>query len=127
MLLALAARELSVPYVVSGGCADGKQLAAALALGAEGMNMGTRFMATQEAPIHPNVKKALLDGDEMSTTLVMRSVKNTERVYKNQTAMEVGARNHSILNAGFTFVATPHHTRSTHSFVRIVGEMGGLD
>ena len=66
-----------------------KQLAAALALGAEGMNMGTRFMATVEAPIHANIKQALVDGDEHSTTLIMRSLKNTERVFNNKTAKKV--------------------------------------
>lgn len=69
--LILQARELRIPFVASGGCADGRQLAAALALGAEGINMGTRFMATLEAPIHENVKRALVEGNEMSTTLVM--------------------------------------------------------
>ena len=69
--LTLQARELEIPFVASGGCADGRQLAAALALGAEGINMGTRFMATVEAPIHENVKRALVEGNEMSTTLVM--------------------------------------------------------
>merc|ERR1712179_102410 len=89
VLFAKAARELKVPFVASGGCADGKQLAAAIAMGAEGMNMGTRFMATVEAPIHDNIKQALVDADEHSTTLVMRSMKNTERVYKNKAAEEV--------------------------------------
>lgn len=89
LLLPLAARKLSVPFVVSGGCGDGRQLAAALCLGASGMNMGTRFMATAEAPIHPNIKKALVEGTERDTTHVMRSVKNTERVYKNPVALEV--------------------------------------
>ena len=74
-----------------GGCGDGKQLAAAIAMGAEGMNMGTRFMATIEAPIHDNVKQALVEGTENSTTLVMRTMKNTERVYKNKAAEEVVA------------------------------------
>ena len=74
-----------------GGCGDGKQLAAAIAMGAEGMNMGTRFMATKEAPIHDNVKQALVEGTENSTTLVMRTMKNTERVYKNKAAEEVVA------------------------------------
>ena len=60
-------------------------------MGAEGMNMGTRFMATKEAPIHDNVKKALVEGNENSTTLVMRTMKNTERVYKNKAAEEVVA------------------------------------
>jgi len=71
VLLAQAARKLKVPFVASGGCANGAQLAAALALGAEGMNMGTRFMATKEAPIHPSIKQALVDGDEKATTLVL--------------------------------------------------------
>lgn len=89
ILFAVAARELDIPFVASGGCGTGSQLAAAIALGAEGMNMGTRWMATVEAPIHDNVKRALLEGDEHSTTLVMRSMRNTERVYKNATAEEV--------------------------------------
>lgn len=123
VLLALAARELSVPYVVSGGCADGKQLAAALALGAEGMNMGTRFMATQEAPVHPNVKQALLDGDEMATTLVMRTVKNTERVYKNRTAMEVLA-----LEAEFPGdFSKIHHLVKGDNYRKVFQETGNLE
>jgi NAD(P)H-dependent flavin oxidoreductase YrpB (nitropropane dioxygenase family) len=89
VLFAKAARELSIPFVASGGCADGKQLAAAIAMGAEGMNMGTRFMATVEAPIHHNIKQALVDADEHSTTLIMRTMKNTERVYKNKAAIDV--------------------------------------
>ena len=80
---------MSIPYVASGGCADGKQLAAAIAMGAEGMNMGTRFMATVEAPIHENIKQALVDADELSTTLVMRTVRNTERVFNNKAAQKV--------------------------------------
>jgi len=89
VLFAIAARELDVPFIASGGCADGKQLAAALCLGAEGMNMGTRWMATVEAPIHENIKKALVEADENSTTLVMRTHRNTERVFKNKTAERV--------------------------------------
>jgi len=89
VLFAKAARELTIPFIASGGCADGKQLAAAIALGAEGMNMGTRFMATNEAPIHNNIKQALVDADENSTTLVMRSMRNTERVYKNKAVEEL--------------------------------------
>jgi len=89
VLFAIAARQLDIPFVASGGCADGKQLAAALALGAEGMNMGTRWMATAEAPIHQKVKQALVDGDENSTALVMRTMRNTERVYRNKAAEAV--------------------------------------
>merc|ERR1712039_1054592 len=71
----------------SGGCADGKQLAAALAMGAVGMNMGTRFMATKEAPIHEGIKKALVDADERDTTHIFRTLNNTERVFKNKTTL----------------------------------------
>ena len=89
ILQAQGARDLAVPYVASGGVGNGRQLAAALALGASGVNMGTRFMATAEAPIHENIKKALVEGDENSTELVMRSLKNTERVYRNKTSKAV--------------------------------------
>jgi len=89
VLQAVAARRLTIPYVTSGGVGDGKQLAAALAMGAEGVNMGTRFMATAEAPIHDGIKAALVAGDENSTDLVLRSLKNTERVYRNRVTDEV--------------------------------------
>ncbi len=83
ILLPRAAEELKIPFVASGGMADGRSLVAALALGAEGMNMGTRFMATKEAPIHDNVKQALVAASELDTRLVMRPLRNTERVLKN--------------------------------------------
>src|SRR3982751_4627204 len=83
ILLPRAAEELEIPFVASGGMADGRSLVAALSLGAEGMNMGTRFMATQEAPIHDNVKQALVAATELDTRLVMRPLRNTERVLKN--------------------------------------------
>jgi nitronate monooxygenase len=89
VLLAKAAEKLTVPFVASGGVGNGRQLAACLALGADGVNMGTRFMATREAPIEDGIKKALVEGDERSTTLVMKTVGNTERVYKNAVAKEV--------------------------------------
>ena len=89
VLQAIAARKLTVPYVCSGGVADGKQLAAALALGADGVNVGTAFMATTEAPVHDKIKAALVAADERDTTHVMRSVKNTERVFKNETSVKV--------------------------------------
>jgi len=89
ILLAKAGKKLEIPFIASGGCATGTQLAAALSLGACGINMGTRFMGTKEAPVHQNIKQALVDGDENSTALVMRTLKNTERVYKNETAMKV--------------------------------------
>ncbi|HRH89096.1 MAG TPA: nitronate monooxygenase family protein [Rubrivivax sp.] len=83
ILLPRAAEELRIPFVASGGMADGRSLVAALALGAEGMNMGTRFMATKEAPIHDNVKQALVAASELDTRLVMRPLRNTERVLRN--------------------------------------------
>ena len=83
ILLPRAAEELKIPFVASGGMADARSLVAALAMGAAGMNMGTRFMATKEAPIHDNVKKALVAASELDTRLVMRAIRNTERVLKN--------------------------------------------
>ena len=83
ILLPRAAEELKIPFVASGGMADGRSLVAALALGAEGMNMGTRFIATQEAPVHDNVKQAIVAASELDTRLVMRSLRNTERVLRN--------------------------------------------
>jgi NAD(P)H-dependent flavin oxidoreductase YrpB (nitropropane dioxygenase family) len=83
ILLPRAADALKIPFVASGGMADARSLVAALAMGAAGMNMGTRFMATKEAPIHDNVKKALVEATELDTRLVMRPIRNTERVLKN--------------------------------------------
>jgi nitronate monooxygenase len=83
ILLPRAAEELKIPFVASGGMADGRSLVAALSLGAEGMNMGTRFMATKEAPIHQNVKDALVKASELDTRLIMRPLRNTERVLNN--------------------------------------------
>ncbi len=83
ILLPRAAEELSIPFVSSGGMADGRSLVASLALGADGMNMGTRFIATQEAPVHDNVKQALVEADELQTRLIMRPIRNTERVLNN--------------------------------------------
>jgi NAD(P)H-dependent flavin oxidoreductase YrpB (nitropropane dioxygenase family) len=83
ILLPRAAEELKIPFVASGGMADGRSLVAALALGAEGMNMGTRFIATKEAPVHQAVKDALVAASELDTRLVMRPLRNTERVLAN--------------------------------------------
>ncbi len=83
ILLPRAADELKIPFVASGGMADGRSLVAALALGAEGMNMGTRFIATKEAPVHENVKQAIVAASELDTRLVMRPLRNTERVLSN--------------------------------------------
>jgi nitronate monooxygenase len=83
ILLPRAAEELKIPFVASGGMADGRSLVAALSLGAEGMNMGTRFIATREAPVHENVKRALVAASELDTRLIMRPLRNTERVLAN--------------------------------------------
>lgn len=83
ILLPRAAEELTIPFVASGGMADGRSLVAALALGADGINMGTRFIATQEAPVHINVKNAIVAASELDTRLVMRPLRNTERVMTN--------------------------------------------
>jgi len=83
ILLPRAADELEIPFVSSGGQADGRSLVASLAMGAEGMNMGTRFIATKEAPVHQNVKDAIVSASELDTSLVMRPLRNTERVLNN--------------------------------------------
>jgi len=83
ILLPRAADELKIPFVASGGMADARSLVASLAMGAEGMNMGTRFIATKEAPVHENVKRAIVAASELDTRLVMRPLRNTERVLTN--------------------------------------------
>lgn len=83
ILLPRAADELKIPFVASGGMADARSLVAALAMGAAGMNMGTRFIATREAPVHERVKQALVAASELDTRLVMRPLRNTERVLRN--------------------------------------------
>lgn len=88
ILLSRARQSLSVPFIASGGFADGQGLAAALALGAEGINMGTRFMCTVEAPIHLNVKKAIVEAREEDTELVLRRWRNTSRLFSNKIAKE---------------------------------------
>jgi nitronate monooxygenase len=89
ILLPRAADELKIPFVASGGMADERSLVGALALGAEGMNMGTRFLATREAPVHENVKQAILKATELDTRLIMRSIRNTERVLLNGAVQRV--------------------------------------
>jgi len=95
ILLPIAADRLKVPFVASGGFADGRGLVAALALGADGINMGTRFMATREAPIHDMVKQRLVGADERQTALILRSLRNTSRVHRNSVAEKVIEIEHS--------------------------------
>lgn len=92
ILLAKSAKALTIPYIASGGFGDGTGLAAALTMGAEGVNMGTRFMCTVESPIHNNIKEAIVKADERSTTLVFRPFRNTSRIFKNSIAKEVNKR-----------------------------------
>ena len=89
ILLPRAAEELSIPFVASGGFGTAGGLVAALALGADGINMGTRFIATVEAPVHQNVKQALVDADERQTRLIMRPLRNTERVMVNDAVEKI--------------------------------------
>ncbi|MCT2338314.1 nitronate monooxygenase family protein [Corynebacterium sp. p3-SID1056] len=99
VLLPAAAEKLDVPFVASGGIADGRGLAAAMALGAEGINMGTRFLCTEEAPVHRNVKEAIVARDERETELIFRPLKNTSRVARNDVSIEVVEK----LNQGAQF------------------------
>ena len=89
ILINAAARKLSIPIVASGGFADGAGLVAALALGADAINMGTRFVATTEAPVHQNVKDQIVANDERATTLVFREFRNTARVARNAVSEEI--------------------------------------
>lgn len=91
VLLARAAQELKIPYIASGGIADGRGLAACLALGAAGVNMGTRFMCTVESPIHQNIKEKIVASTEYDTTHIFRTLNNTSRVFKNVVSQQVVA------------------------------------
>jgi len=99
VLLPAAADKLDIPIVASGGIADGRGMAAALALGAEGINMGTRFLCTEEAPVHRNVKEAIVERSELDTELIFRTLGNTARVASNEVSREVVEK----LNAGAQF------------------------
>lgn len=108
--------------MASGGMADGRSLAATLALGAEGMNMGTRFLATREAPVHENVKQAILDANELDTRLVMRPLRNTERVLKNAGVERLLAKERA-LGADITFADIVPEVGSVYPRVMQNGEM----
>ena len=89
ILLPRAADELTIPFVASGGMADARSLVASLAMGADGMNMGTRFIATREAPVHDKVKQAIVAATELDTRLIMRPLRNTERVLTNEAVVRL--------------------------------------
>ena len=103
ILIPAAADKVKIPLLASGGFGDGRGLVAALSLGAEGINMGTRFCATQEAPIHPHVKQAYLDNDERGTLLIFRNLHNTARVGRSAVSEEV-VRRLSLPDAKFSDV-----------------------
>ena len=112
ILLPRAAEELKVPFIASGGMADARSLVAALALGADGINMGTRFIATREAPVHENVKQAILAATELDTRLVMRPLRNTERVLVNKGVERLLEKEREL--------------GATITFADIVSEVGGV-
>ncbi|MCP1388340.1 nitronate monooxygenase family protein [Corynebacterium sp. TA-R-1] len=121
VLLPAAAEQLTVPFVASGGIADGRGLAAAMALGAEGVNMGTRFLCTEEAPVHRNVKEAIVARDERETELIFRPLRNTSRVARNEVSIEVVDK----LNKGAQFEDIRELVRGVRG--REVYETGDLD
>ncbi|MEQ3549891.1 nitronate monooxygenase family protein [Pseudonocardia nematodicida] len=121
VLIPAATARLSVPVVASGGFADGRGLAAALALGADGINMGTRFMATVEAPVHERVKRAIVEADERSTDLIFRPLRNTARVARNAVSTEVVR----ILDDGGEFADVRELVAGARG--RTVFETGDLD
>lgn len=123
VLLAQAQRELEIPFICSGGVANGNQLAAALQLGAVGVNMGTRFMATVEAPIHDNVKNAIVKGGIDSTSLIMRTMKNTERVYNNAAVQQVQALEKQF-PGDFSKI---HHLVKGDVYKKVFQETGDID
>ena len=122
ILLPRAAEELTIPFVASGGMADARSLVAALAMGAEGMNMGTRFIATQEAPVHENVKKAIVAASELDTRLIMRQLKNTERVLMNA-ATERLIEKERTLGAKITFQDIIPEVAGVYPKIMTKGEM----
>ncbi|MFZ4070681.1 MAG: NAD(P)H-dependent flavin oxidoreductase [Caulobacterales bacterium] len=122
ILLPRAAEELKIPFVASGGMADGRSLVAALSLGAEGMNMGTRFIATKEAPVHENVKQALVAASELDTRLVMRPLRNTERVLTNS-AVERLLQKEKELGANLKFEDIIEEVAGVYPRIMKTGDM----
>ena len=121
ILIPLAAQQVTIPMIASGGFADGRGLAAALALGADGINMGTRFMCTEEAPIHRRVKEAMVEADERRTQLVFRPLRNTARVADNDVSREVVR----VLEDGGEFGNVSHLVAGARG--RTVYETGDVD
>ncbi|MEM7739819.1 MAG: nitronate monooxygenase family protein [Pseudomonadota bacterium] len=122
ILLPRAADELEIPFVSSGGQADGRSLVASLAMGADGMNMGTRFIATKEAPVHQNVKEAIVAASELDTRLVMRPLRNTERVLTNG-AVERLLEKEKELGADLKFEDIIEEVAGVYPRIMMEGEM----
>ncbi|MDG2118881.1 MAG: nitronate monooxygenase family protein [Gammaproteobacteria bacterium] len=122
ILLPRAADELEIPFVSSGGQVDGRSLVASLAMGAEGMNMGTRFIATQEAPVHINVKNAIVAASELDTRLVMRPLRNTERVLANASSDRLLDKE-KTLGADLKFEDIVEEVAGVYPKIMIDGEM----
>ena len=122
ILLPRAADTLKVPFVASGGMADARSLVAALAMGADGMNMGTRFMATKEAPIHDNVKQALVAATELDTRLIFRPMRNTERVLVNA-AVERVLEKERAMGTSIKFADIAPEVEGVYPKVMIDGDM----
>lgn len=122
ILLPRAADELEVPFVASGGMSDARSLVASLAMGADGINMGTRFMVTKEAPIHENVKQAIISASELDTRLVMRPLRNTERVLTNK-AVERLLEKERELGANIKFEDITDEVAGVYPRVMLDGEM----
>ncbi len=122
ILLPRAAEELKIPFLASGGMANGRSLVAALAMGADGINMGTRFMATVEAPIHDNVKQALVNASELDTRLIMRPLRNTERVMVNA-GVERLLEKERTLGASITFADIAEEVAGVYPKIMVNGEM----
>ncbi|CAI8329754.1 MAG: nitronate monooxygenase [Hyphomonadaceae bacterium] len=122
ILLPRAADELEIPFVASGGQADGRSLVASLAMGADGINMGTRFIATKEAPVHENVKAAIVAASELDTRLVMRPLRNTERVLTNP-AVERLLEKERMLGADLKFEDIIEEVAGVYPRIMMDGEM----
>jgi NAD(P)H-dependent flavin oxidoreductase YrpB (nitropropane dioxygenase family) len=122
ILLPRAADELEIPFVSSGGMADGRSLVASLAMGAQGMNMGTRFIATKEAPVHENVKQAIVAASELDTRLVMRPLRNTERVLNNAGVAKI-LEKEKQLGAGIKFEDILNEVAGIYPKVMVEGDM----
>ncbi len=122
ILLPRAADELKIPFVASGGMADARSLVASLAMGADGMNMGTRFIATREAPVHENVKRAIVAASELDTRLVMRPLRNTERVLNNA-AVERLLEKEASLGKSLTFQDIAAEVAGVYPKIMLDGDM----